>query len=286
MVLDICSYSFDGENYSEPEEILRIDKKIRAEFSWPMADGRDCQPWVIEKEAINHFPYLKFEFDREISVPAKLAFEYAEEIIFNGESVPVNKNGYYVDKEIYTTDLPSIKCGRNTLIVKAPISKRVSLENMFILGDFGVRVDGAVAEIVEPTDEIAFGSITGQGMPFYGAGVTYYLPVTLDKAADLELRASLYSGAVMEIALDGEVKGKIAYAPFGINLKDVAPGEHTVAITLYATRANTFGALHDCINREWQGPGMYYSEGDEWSYEYNLSPVGILKSPVIEIYEK
>ena len=148
------------------------------------------------------------------------------------------------------------------------------------------NTDGAIAEIVERSDEIAFGSVTGQGMAFYGAGITYYLPLTLDKASDVKLRASLYSGAVMEVALDGEVKGKIAYAPFEIEFSDVAPGEHTVAITLYATRVNTFGALHDCVDRYWKGPDMYYTVGNEWSYEYNLTPVGILKSPIIEVYEK
>lgn len=285
MVLDLCRYSWDGESYSGIDEMLRIDARIRREFSWPAASGGDCQPWAIEEEKIDKFVYLKFEFESEVSVPCKLAFEEAEEIIFNGEQVPVLRNGWFCDREIYTTDMPNTVIGKNTLVVKTPISKRVSIENMFLLGDFGVKVCGTVARLVPEEERIAFGSITEQGMPFYGAALTYDIPIKV-KSCDLTVCASLFAGAVIGVSLDGKEIGNIAYAPFKLSIPDVDEGEHTLSLTLYATRVNTFGALHNCTDTRWKGPGMYYTRGCEWSYEYALEKVGILKSPIVEVYEK
>ena len=108
----------------------------------------------------------------------------------------------------------------------------------------------------------------------------------MEKLSDVCVTSSLYSGAVIEAKLDGESAGIIAYAPFKLKLEDVASGHHTLSLTLYATRVNTFGSLHSCVDFAWKGPNVYFTRGCEWSYEYNLGDVGILKSPIIEIFDK
>lgn len=285
MVLDLCEWSWDNKTWNEKEEMLRIDKKIREEFGYPMADGHDCQPWAIEEEKIDKFPYLRFVFDSETETACKLAFEEAVEIVFNGERVEIEPDGYFTDKDIRTTKMPPIKKGRNELVVRVPISKRVSMENMFLLGDFGVRVEGATAIVTAKKQQIAFGSITTQGMPFYGAAVTYKMPIET-KDCDLRVRASYYKGALIGVKLDGKDVGDIVYAPFSLDIPNVAAGKHELELTLYATRVNSFNALHCCANVSWKGPGMYYTNGVEWSYEYDLKNVGIMKSPIIEVFDK
>ena len=285
MVLDMPQFSKDGEAWCDREEMLRIDAKLRREFGWPNASGGDCQPWVIGPEKIDTFIYLKFEFDSEIEAPCKFAFEEAESVNFNGIDVPVTRDGYFTDKEIYTMDLPSLKLGKNTLIVKAPISKRVSLENMFLLGDFGVINEGTESRIVKLADKLAFGNVVNQGLPFYGSTISYEIPVSVENTSDVKITSSYFGGSVIGVKLDEVDMGNIAYAPFSILLTDVTPGDHKVTLTLYASRVNCFGALHACVDLSWKGPNMYFTRGSEWSYEYNLKPVGILKSPVVEIFE-
>ena len=285
-VLDMCRWSWDMENWNDKEEILRIDGKIRQELSYPPADCRDCQPWVIEEEKIDKFPYLLFEIESEIDTPCKLAFEEAVEIILNGEKVEFSPDGYFTDTEIKTTALPDLRKGKNSLIVRVPISKRVSIENMFLLGDFCVRVDGAVATITKKREKIAFGSVVNQGMPFYGGAVTYKMPFTLEKPSDIRIIASRYEGALISARLDGKEIGNIVYSPYAIEACNLDAGEHILEFTLYASRVNSFGSLHTCIDISWKGPNVYYAMNHEWSYEYNLQPVGILSSPKIEIIEK
>ena len=121
-------------------------------------------------------------------------------------------------------------------------------------------------------------------LPFYGAEITYILPFECE-GGDLQVVADYFNGAVIGVQLDGEDAGKIAFAPYTVEIPDVEKGKHTLKLTLYATRVNTFGALHDCTDRLWKGANMWFTEGAEWSYEYNLKPVGIMKSPVLKVYK-
>jgi len=283
LLLDMFRYSWDKKNWSEKEETLRLDRKLRSSYEYPL--GRDCQPWAIPDEAVKDFPYLKFEFNSTVETECTLAYEEATEIEFNGERVEINPIGYFVDKAIKKTALPKLKRGKNVLIVRVPLSKRIGLENMFILGDFAVKVEGATAKIVKRENKISFGSITSQGLPFYGGAITYRIPVNTPDCA-LRVQTSLYTGAVISAKLDGKEIGNIAYAPYTLTIENVEKGKHLLELTLYATRENCFGYLHYCA-RDWKYIAPAYAkQGEEWSYEYVLKATGIEKSPVIEILKK
>ena len=158
------------------------------------------------------------------------------------------------------------------------------MENMFLLGNFGVRTLGSTSVITAMPDKIAFGSITNQGLPFYGAVVNYELPVTVTKKATLKIRTSKYNGALIGVKVDGKDVGNIVYAPYTLEIPGVEKGKHTITLSLYGSRVNSFSGLHCSENVSWKGPNMYYTGGDTYSYEYNLTPVGIMQSPVIEVY--
>lgn len=285
LVLDMAKWSMDGKTYNDVEEILRIDVALRKQMNYPMADGKDVQPWAIEEEVIKDFAFLKFNFESEISAKCKLAAEALEEVVLNGKKVEIVKNGYFTDRHIFTIDLPKIKKGNNELIVKVPFGKRVSLENLFILGDFGVKVEGAKAKIVARENKIPFGAITQLGLPFYGAAITYNLPFET-KDCDLTILAERYFGALITAELDGKDVGKIVYSPYKLEVKDVKAGKHNLKLTLYVSRVNCFGTLHNTSCGNWYGPDMWYTKDFDWAYEYQLRGNGILVSPKIEVYNK
>ena len=280
LVLDQCEYSLDGRSFAEKEEILRIDSLFRKRFSYPPADGQDVQPWRIEKKDPDRFVYLRFDFESEIAAPCRFAFEEAQTIEFNGENVPVEPDGYFVDKALKSVKLPDMKKGANRLLVRVPISERISIENMFITGDFGVKSEGRSARVIKLPEKIAFGSITQQGFPFYGGAITYELPFESDKKSAV-LSADFYCGTTLKAALNKTDAGILALPPYRLPL---APkkGENLLELTLFASRANCFGALHACADFSWKGPNLYYTQGPLWAYEYQLKDVGIMKSP--EIY--
>ena len=86
--------------------------------------------------------------------------------------------------------------------------------------------------------------------------------------------------------VDGREAGNIVYAPYNLEVPGVSKGRHRVEFTLYGTRINTFGGLHNIMQPKWVDLGFWRSEGDNWCYEYVLKDTGILRSPIIKVYNK
>ncbi|MBO5059931.1 MAG: hypothetical protein J6C82_03355 [Clostridia bacterium] len=289
LLLDMAEFKLDEGEFEPTEEILRIDKKCRLRLGFPMADGCDVQPWAVrEKEDASHFVTLKFTFESDVEVGnIMLAAEAAEELVLNGKNVIPTISGYYVDKSIKKYLLPNIEKGTNTLTVKMPISKRISVESCYLLGEFGVSVCGTDKRIIKKPDKLFFGDITRQGFPFFGGNIRYRTAFEMDKKGDISVFTGKYRGAMIKVLIDGQEKGNIVYPPYNLKVTDIEKGKHEIELILYGNRANTFASLHNYSGSRWFGPGHWYAEdGKGWCYEYLLKETGILVSPQIIVYNK
>ncbi len=282
LLLDMAEFALDGGEFKPEEEILRLDNVCREALGFNERGGHVAQPWVLAPETIEHYVTLKFRINSEIDYSgAELALEDAEnaKIIFNGNEIPNDITGWYVDKDIKTVPLTEIKKGENTLEITLPIGERTNTEWCYILGDFGVNVVGRAKTITALPEKLGFGSIINQGLPFYGGNVTYHLEA---HGTDLRIEATRYKGALISVAVDGEEKGKIVYPPYMLDVNGLADGEHKVDITLFGNRYNAFGPIHlTDVKHSWHGPGAWRSNEEEWSYEYVLRNIGILARPII-----
>ena len=284
LVLDMAEYSLRGTNYKPCEEILRIDKMLRESlFNMKPVGGSF---WKLRGELVQNYVYLRFTFQSEFEAECELAYEEAEEVYLNGVEVPVTDSGYYVDTGIRKMPLPKLKCGENTIVIKAPIARSVRVENYYLIGDFDVEVEGHSCKILPPTNQLSFGSIVNQGMPFYGGNIVYKLKINTPEC-DIKLKVSEYRGALLHIYVDGEDKGPLAFDPYIKEIENLSAGEHLIEIRFFGNRSNTFAALHNCDKSyRYYSPYAWYTEGEQWSYDYCFEDTGIMKSPIIEIYEK
>ena len=285
LVLDMAEYSRDGKTYFPREEILRIDKAVRDELEYPLANGCDTQPWCFPEKKPTEFVYLKFKIKSQTAVSCRLGYERFEDLWLNGVKLEKADEGYFTDKSIRTMRLPKLKKGENELIIRTAISERISIENYFLLGKFGVSVSASYAELTKPAKKLAFGSVVEQKLPFYGAEITYKIPFECEDG-DLTVNADYYNGALIGVRIDGKDVGKIVLPPYEITIPNVKSGKHLLEMTLYASRINTFGALHLCVPVSWKGPNMWYTYGNGWAYEYQLKDVGIMKKPVLKLKKK
>ena len=189
--------------------------------------------------------------------------------------------GNYVDIEIYRVALPELRKGVNVLTVTWPFGSNTDVENCFVLGDFHVRTEGETARIVSADEPVSFGDLTHQGYPFYGGNVTYYFKA-VSAGGRLTLRVSDYRGALLKVRVDGKEAGRIIYPPYELTVDGLADGEHEIALTAFLHRYNTFGPLHLVNEKEsWHGPGAWRSENENWSEQYILRRIGVMKSPEI-----
>lgn len=284
LLLDMAQFKLSGEEeFSPEEEILRLDNICRERLGLKNRGGEVVQPWVYgEIKPISEVT-LKYTFTSEIDYEgASLAMEDAEKakITFNGEAVDNTITGNFVDISIFKVNLPKIVKGENTLIITLPFGDSANLENVFILGKFGVKIDGKNTTITNLPEKISFGDLTQKGFPFYGGNITYKIPVEVTDNS-IKVSASDYRGALIGVSLDNEEIGKIVYPPYLIYKNNIENGNHTLNVTIYTHRYNTFGPIHLVnVKESWHGPDAWRSTGVNWSYEYVLRPTGILKAPV------
>ena len=105
-----------------------------------------------------------------------------------------------------------------------------------------------------------------------------------------DIRINSFEGAACRVKVDGKDCGIIAYDPYSVIAELENDGTHTLEVTVYGNRHNTFGALHNCAQSGrasfWAGMAFWRTTDDLWCYEYMLKDTGILMSPVIKVYEK
>ncbi len=285
LLLDMARVSADGGEFRPIEEIRRLDTPIRNSVGLPENHGYVAQPWVIENKPAEHTVTLEFSVKSEIEVNAPmLALEDADvaEITLNGEAVAYNDCGYYTDLCIRKVQLPKLNIGENIITVKLPLGERTNIECCYLLGDFGVRIDGKQPVITKLPEKLNFEDITKQGLPFYGGCVSYHIPFTVDEASDLKLRIHHYRAGVMTAELDGEKIATVAYPPYDADLGELSAGEHKLTINAYISRHNCFGHIH-CADEKyrWLGPNCWSTGSHEWTYEYRVFKEGILSTPVL-----
>ena len=282
LLLDLAEYAFNGGEFNSEDELLRIDNEVRRRLDIPVRRKEVVQPYLVAPETAKDRLTLRFRIPSEIALTgAKLGLEEPgqAEILLNGAPVPAADDGWYVDKCIRTVPLPELKIGENVLEITVPIGRRTNLECFYLLGDFGVRLNGTKKTVVPPVRRLGFGDIVPQGLPFYTGNIRYGFRVRSEGA--FSVRVPRYRGGLIKVFVDGRDAGNIAFSPYVLNV-EAEPGVHQVEIRLYGTRQNGFAQLHHTPGIYfYQSPNSWRSAGDLWCYEYQLKQAGVLKSPEI-----
>ena len=286
-VLDMAHWRIDEGEWQEQEEMLRIGVKAKEQLHLSTAAISGAQPWILPPEKPEHTLSVRTSFIVD-EVPGKacLALEDADEaeIWLNGEKLAKQKDGVYVDDSITRIVLPALGKGVNWIEVKKPFVTASSVENMFILGEFGVKVQGRQVHIIHAPQTLSYGDWTNQGLPFYGGALTYRF--TIEGGRALKVRLGKISAPCTVVELDGKRVGNVSLAPHEADLGYLDEGKHTLEITLFASRINTFGTLH--LNDEsltWFGPQAWRTQGMDWTYGYKLKPSGLMSEPWLIEYK-
>ena len=246
--------------------------------------GSTAQPWVLPPEIPKHLVTLRYTVTSDVELPAAfLALEDAEvaTIEWNGTAIERNPEGFYVDRCIQRIPLPGVKRGENRLVVTLPYAKRVSLERIYLLGEFCVSVNGEETKLVEKPEAVGFDDITRIGFPFYSGIFRYEIPFSSD-GGNLTLTVPHYRGALIAVDLDGRRVGRVVYPPYRLSLGAPAAGMHTLTLSLFVSRQNGFGPFHNADEKHsWEGPGAWRTGDDKWTDSYRLTREGVLSKPIL-----
>ena len=291
VLLDQCEYAFDGEPYQGQEDSLLVADIGRKRFFAKHQGQRIVQPWVeipedVQKDLKTHTVKRRFRFTSEIILEnAHLALELAQQatIWINGRQISNQTDGWYVDECIQTVPLPVLQPGEIIIEVEIPFELRSCTEWCYFLGDFGVTVQGKFVTVTKKPEKLAFGDAVHQGLPFYTGNITYHTAYTEPIGAQRTLQISQYAGALVKVSVDGNAPQIAALAPYCVSLGFMEKGEHSIDITVFGTRVNGFGPIHNNVpNYPYLGPNSWRTHHSPlWSDIYQLRCTGLLNAPTV-----
>jgi hypothetical protein len=202
------------------------------------------------------------------------------EILLNGEAVPNSPAGWLLDKSFERVPLPGLRAGENELLLRCGYRNRMELEDIYLLGDFGV--DAARRLVPEP-EVIRTGDWTLQGYPHYFGTMTYAFPlrgIPPEKRALLRMKDFSASTAVLRVNGNAVAVPWKAAASVDITAW-LENGAAELEIDIVATPRNLLGPFHTAEPPAVTGDGAFRVTGAESVEGYNLHPYGLLSPPQI-----
>ncbi|GAA0793628.1 glycosyl hydrolase [Faecalicatena orotica] len=288
LLLDKADYRLNDGMWKKEEDILKLDNICRESLGYPPKEEAGAQPWTVKDQ--KGFPdtlWLRFNIESEIDVPACLALESRDvtQIYVNGILVDKEAKGWFVDKAIEKVEIPDIHKGSNTIVLQIPYGEKANVESCYLLGGFGVEVCGKEKRIVPLRNEYVFGDLTRQGLPFYGGNLTYHCKF-VSEGGRTHIRAQYFSSPLLGVTLNGKKMGRIAFAPYELDLGVLEPGDYEIDITAFGNRFPTFGQLHNCDkNYSWFASCSWRTKNDRYAPEYQMKETGVLVTPELIVRE-
>jgi hypothetical protein len=293
-VLDMGSYSVNGEKFSGPTEILKIDMAIRNRFGLKFRGGSMLQPWFSakyeKKPEVKGRVAISFPFQIEV-LPSDSVFLCMEtpeafSVTVNGIQVQYENKGWWIDpciKKIYVP-VNVLKKGKNEVLLSMDFSADKNLEALFLTGNFGVKLNGISRIITKLPEKLNTGDIVSQYLPFYSGAITYHIPVKDEWKGQKNIFLGVpgFEAACVKVSGMGSSVKMIAWQPYQADISDIVSSAKEILVEVVLTRRNTFGPLHQLPLRPWAyGPFSFVPEGKSYSDNYTLIPSGLLADPVI-----
>ncbi|MCL1887780.1 MAG: hypothetical protein FWF96_02780, partial [Kiritimatiellaeota bacterium] len=263
-LLDTARVKIGGAAFREPESILAADAAIRDALGVPRRSGNMAQPWLAKMDnalAPKKIPVVArcvFACEAIPDAPVWLGLECPEvftSVTLNG--VPVNLdlvNGWWCDASCKRVPLPAaFRKGENEIELRLDYASDFSgLENMFLLGEFGVALRGQPVLAVRP-ETLTLGDWATQGFPFYSASVQYVTtlkPPTRKKGQRIFARVPKYAGVAARVFVNGQCAGILAWAPNEVDITDFLPADNAAfefAVEVISHRRNSHGPSHQRV---------------------------------------
>lgn len=295
-VLDMARYQVDNKPANPETEILKVDQAVRKEFGMDIRSGNMVQPWFKAKfepkPAVAGKVKLLFSFQVETlpQGPVELCLETPEEfrMKLNGNPLKLEGGETWIDIALMKFVLPEgmLKTGENVLEQEVDFGEDINLEAIYLLGNFGVKLNGPVKTITSLPGTLQAGDITTQGLPFYSGAITYELPVPAGVNTSgndkVWLRLRDWEAACAKAGKEGKI---IAWHPCAADITGEMKGADTLNLELILTRRNTFGPLHQFPFSRTTGPGNFTTGGKNFTMDYVLFSHGLLSSPELVVQQ-
>jgi hypothetical protein len=256
-----------------------------------------CQPWARERNpdprSLRLEMRYRFGVDRLPPEAIRLAVEQPARYVItvNGRTLsPDMQDGWWVDRSLRTLliDPACLREGDNELLLACDYNENhPGLETVYLLGGFGVRLDGTRGVLTDEPGSLRLGDWVRQGLPFYAGDVTYRTRVTLNRQKQDRIVVVVphYEGVGVRVLVDGVPAGIVAWEPQELDITSlVGRPRFELAFQVLGHRRNSHGPLHNAQKHHpYVGPDAFLYWDRQWSDAYQLVPCGLMKPPEIHV---
>ena len=290
-VLDFARFSVDGGDFSEEAEILRVDSAVRDIFGIEHRGGEMLQPWFARLHDKTVYGRVRlcytFAIDEMPRGDLILAGERPENMHYAINGTPLAStdiHDFWIDDCFKKMTIPAsaLKPGVNTVTAEVDFMRTTNLEALYLIGDFGVRLDGHNRTLVSRPDTLRPGNLDAAAMPFYTGEVTYpitpahYAALRYEDGDRILLRPTAFTGSLVRVTSDGMPEQRLIWDPYEADITDAVRAGKTVNVTVVGTRRNLFGPLHFAPRFDGAyGPGHFVTGGNAWCDDYALIDSGL-----------
>jgi hypothetical protein len=293
-VFDMPEFSLDGREWHAADDVMYVDNQVRDLMGLERRGGRATQPWAVkDKPEIEQKVWLRYSFKAD-KIPSGALFLGAEAlenltIFVNDHQLSNESNsGWWCDRSLRKVPVnPALlNIGGNELMIEVNYTPEYSgLEIVYLLGSFGVELNGREITLTSPVTSLKTGSWVNQGLPFYSGSVIYQTEIPIVHSSEKCLmQISGFEGTAVQAKINNEFCGITAWPPYELDISGkLTAGRNRIAIEVTGSRRNSHGPFH--FNQEMisVGPNTYKPAREIWTGDYKLKDVGFTKNPVIKL---
>ncbi|MBQ8731431.1 MAG: hypothetical protein IJY82_01195 [Oscillospiraceae bacterium] len=287
-VLDFCRWRWQGDQWSDEAEVLRTDRAVRSNIGIEWRGGEMLQPWFAKHYDDNVYGELQLSYEFFIDTLPEgdvyLAGERPERnhYCINGVAlVSEDINDIWVDDCFKKMKVPAnaLKLGRNEVTVDLSFRRTSNIEAVYLIGDFGVRLDGHKRTVTQAPRMIGCDNLVAYDLPFYTGSVTVTLTAeeyrsVLGAAADtadrIVLTPAAFTGGCAKVTADGKTT-VLGWDPYEADVTEAYRKGLPISVTVVGVRTNVFGPLHEVVKPAPAcSPESFVTTGENWTDDYSL----------------
>lgn len=291
LVLDRCSYSLNQEEFSEPTDVWMAQREIRSRLQMQQVyyNGAPQRYSLLKNQSEEGTPFaLRFTFRAEhiLQGTCRLAVENPEKLTLHCNGIPcLLTEEWFSDRAMKCFALPELQEGDNELVLSGQYTLDRELEDVFLIGEFGVSQTRAL--IREPA-QLQFGDWCLQGYPHYHGSMIYSFPLPgfVPNGKSVVLNMGQYRASLIEVLVNGMSAGEF----FGKcrSSMDITAllrkDKNTLELKLVGSPRNMYGPFHhpdnSCSRISWAD---FRSEGAARCEDYILTPYGIMGQIILSL---
>lgn len=149
----------------------------------------------------------------------------------------------------------ALKAGRNIVTVNVDFMRTTNIEALYLIGDFGVSLDGRRRVLVDLPKTIGCRNYEDYNLPFYTGSMTYHLTpdqyrdkLDISEGDHIVLSQFNFTGGCAKVTFGGKTT-VLGWNPYEADVTEAVRASEPIDVTIVGTRTNIFGDLHkECMD--------------------------------------